>query len=288
VGRLYEDRRSSASVPDRSLRGEMHVMRPLIERFTTNPADPSSPVLFTISHAGAGAAAFFGLRKSLPGLIELAAIRLPGRESYLREPPIKNFKHAAQLVVTAIQSWHPARYAVFGQCSGALLAFEVVRELRRSDGLGPDHLFVASQSPPDEKLSDSRIERANYESFDEAALFRELTDLDLLPAEIEFGGAIWKIVAPAIRADLQLMADYKYSAEEPLETPITAICGNRDSHLSEKEISGWARQTREFAVCTVPSGHLVTKDASAAVGEIVLHRWNRQRLTDGSDRSLAE
>src|SRR6185312_10761207 len=97
------------------------------------PADTDPAVrLLCFAHAGGGASSFNGWRRALPDWVELVRVQLPGREDrkdgalYTRveELVADLFPHVATILDRPL--------AVYGHSMGALVAFEVVRELRRT------------------------------------------------------------------------------------------------------------------------------------------------------------
>jgi surfactin synthase thioesterase subunit len=102
-------------------------------------------------------------------------------------------------------------FAFFGHCSGALIAFELTRELRRRDAPLPLQLLATSQPAPrlsrippsgerelaEGLLHDAQTRVVYRQAPDNVALTRELLGLssveaDLLP-ELADGVALWKV-----------------------------------------------------------------------------------------------
>jgi surfactin synthase thioesterase subunit len=244
----------------------MHIMQPLVERFKKGDPSPDSPVLFAIPHAGAGASIFSGWRTRLPRDIEIAAIRLPGREKDISSPPHATVAAAVESIVEAIGAWHPQSLAIFGQCSGAILAFEVACEMSRRGWPAPDHVFVASQRSPEEREA-----RALHELTDRD-LFDFLRSMNTLPGGISIGDPLWDLLIPAIRADLEAMGDYTPHSRDTLESAITAIVGQDDTSMSTELVEGWRRYAPEsFQARQVVGGHLVS--SSPEIVNTILKLW---------------
>src|SRR6202035_2395188 len=92
--------------------------------------------------------AYRGWAAALPGDVEVCPVQLPGRESRLREPP---FVSAERLVLALADALHPhlaLPFAFFGHSMGAMLSFELARELRRRGRPLPVHLFVSGRRAP--------------------------------------------------------------------------------------------------------------------------------------------
>lgn len=61
--------------------------------------------------------------------VELCAIQPPGRESRLREPPYTRLAPLVQMLTQAVLPYCGVPFAVFGHSLGALVAFELARQL---------------------------------------------------------------------------------------------------------------------------------------------------------------
>src|SRR3712207_2603930 len=105
--------------------------------------------LFCFPYAGAGASSYAEWPRLLPPEIELIAVQLPGREDRIGEAPFTQVAPAVRTIGLALRPYLQGPFAFFGHSSGALLAFELARALRRRTGMQPAHLVLSSQPPPD-------------------------------------------------------------------------------------------------------------------------------------------
>jgi medium-chain acyl-[acyl-carrier-protein] hydrolase len=155
-------------------------------------------------------------------------------------------------------------FALFGHCSGALVAFELARALRRRGRDGPAHLAVASQPAP-------RLSLAPVEDADVWHLVQRGGRVD----ETVAGDAeVRDLLRPAIAADLRLTAEYRYVHEEPLAVPLTVFAGTADSTVGADALRAWQEETRGPFALTVLHGDHFFRDRSwsvlgRAVGEAV-------------------
>ncbi|MFD0746120.1 thioesterase II family protein [Phytohabitans flavus] len=105
-------------------------------------------VLFCLPYSGGGASMFHDWRAAFPTEIEIAPVRLPGREDRIAEP----IDLSPPAIAAAIAERVDRPYAVYGHSLGARLGFDVVRELRRLGARPPERLYVAAAVPPDEPV----------------------------------------------------------------------------------------------------------------------------------------
>src|SRR5688572_15756506 len=99
--------------------------------------------LFCFPYAGGGALGFRHWTNYLPSAIEVCPLQLPGRETRMREAAYDRVLPLAQKIAEAIGPSLDKPFAFFGHSMGALLCFELARELRRQRGVTPVKLYVS-------------------------------------------------------------------------------------------------------------------------------------------------
>jgi surfactin synthase thioesterase subunit len=87
--------------------------------------------LFCLPYAGGGASTYNTWNELLPRHAEVCAIELPGRESKSREAPFTAMAPLVDQLTDLIQPLLNIPFALFGHSMGALISFELARELRR-------------------------------------------------------------------------------------------------------------------------------------------------------------
>ena len=116
--------------------------------FTLRPNSPAEMRLLCFPSAGGGVAQLYSWFQGLPSSVELCPIQLPGREERRREPPFRRMDVLVADVADALEPALNIPYALFGHSLGALVAFELARELRRRRLPPPARLFVSSRGAP--------------------------------------------------------------------------------------------------------------------------------------------
>ena len=212
------------------------------------PAGCSSLICFP--WAGGGAAPFRDWAQWLPDDLGLWAARLPGREVRLAEPPIDEMERLVAVLADEVAASAPQPYALFGHCAGAVIAFELTRELRRRAAPLPVQLLAASQPAP-------RL--ARLEPTDERDLREGLRRLGGTSEAVLGNPELFELVRPAIEADLRLVENYVYVVDEPLDLPLT-VFGVQDDHAVElTSFETWREETTgPFAVVLLEGNHLFT------------------------------
>ncbi|UVT14309.1 MAG: thioesterase [Nitrospira sp.] len=196
--------------------------------------------LFCFPYAGAGASAFRNWADSefLPD-IEVCAVQLPGREARITEPPVGDLPQLVQMLRQAMEPYLDRPFAFFGHSIGALVSFELARELRRSGGIEPTHLFVSGCPAPHLPCSEQI-----YDLSEEGFLER-LYRFNGTPVEVLNHPELMHMMLPALRADFALRDRYLYREEPSLSCPITSFGGMSDVHVDALMLRGWRQHTRE-------------------------------------------
>jgi surfactin synthase thioesterase subunit len=214
------------------------------------PAPEARTTLVCVPWAGAGAAPFAPWGEWLAPQLEVWATRLRGRESRMSEPPADDVAD----VVEELADRFPLEgrpYALFGHCSGAVIAFELAHELVRRGAPRPELLAVASQPPPDQPRT-----LEGWEDDVEALLRNCEADFDDDPAVRE---DLLFLVRRVIEADVRASRGYHYRPRPPLEVPIAFFVASDDAQAEWTTGPGWSRQTADVATRHVlDADHLFT------------------------------
>lgn len=232
---------------------------------------PDAPVrLVGVPYAGGGASVFNGWHSGLPD-IELAAVRLPGRESRFGDPPFTRMGPLVADLADGIAAAADRPYALFGHSMGARVVFEVARRLRTLGGPQPRYLFVSGcraphlpPRPPTGHLTDPEF-------------VQELRDLGGAPPQFFAEPELVELLLPLLRADFAVLESYDYTAAAPLDIPVRAFCGDTDPHVSQAQAAAWSEHTSSrFGLTPVAGGHFYLGEQSAAllstIRDDLLHR----------------
>src|ERR1700709_2596152 len=99
--------------------------------------------LFCLPSAGGAANMFRPWASRLPDVIEVVAIEFAGRGARHAEPLLRDLRQAAACLASAIASLGDQPFAFFGHSMGAMLAYELARQLRGS-GREPVYAFLSA------------------------------------------------------------------------------------------------------------------------------------------------
>lgn len=217
------------------------------------PASAGLP-LYCLPHAGGGASAFRGWLGEVPG-VSVRPVQPPGRETRFREPPHDRMPTLVAGIADVVSTSGP--YAVYGHSLGALVAFELVRELRRRGEPLPVHLIVSGCAAP------------RYPA-DDLPLVGGMTDGELVEMLRALGGtpewlladrSMLDMVLPAVRGDFSVKETYSYTEEPPLPVPLTVLASTGDPRAAHAAQQAWAAETTaDFTLHTLAGGHFAVFD----------------------------
>jgi medium-chain acyl-[acyl-carrier-protein] hydrolase len=194
--------------------------------------------LFCFPYAGGNAAVFARWPRMFPDWVEICSLQYPGRGNRMREAPFTSLGPLALDISTAIEPLLDLPFAFFGHSMGALIAFELARELRKKQKGFPVHLFASASRAPQFRIRD----RIVY-NLPESEFIEELRRLNGTPAEVLENKELMELMLPLLRADFSVAQTYECHEQPPLSCPISAFGGEDDSSVSVPELEGWREQT---------------------------------------------
>jgi acyl transferase domain-containing protein/surfactin synthase thioesterase subunit len=220
------------------------------ENWFTIPRPNPQAVLrvFCFHDAGASALLFKDWENYLNDVTtELVLLEMPGRNRRMEEAPYLNPKSFLADFISVISPFLDKPYIFLGHSMGGVLAFEITRALRRK-GLGmPDALFLSSV-PELSVYENKRVDIQKLSNDELALMYPHLNGI----ADFEIRNLFINI----LRADLQLLYNYEFVREEPIDIPIVAIHGIGDDRVSSMQMHGWKDQTTgAFEFFSRPGGH---------------------------------
>ena len=214
--------------------------------------NPSATLrLLCVPYAGGGVAAFAPWAELLSPSIDLAIVRLPGRESRIREPFCPSAIEAAKLAAGEIAAFADLPCAVFGHSMGAVVAFEIARRLRQI-GRPPVMLGVSGWRGPS---LPERLPPLAHLPVDEFALAIQ-DRFGAVPRAVLEDRELLALLIPTLRADVGLVERYRYQSDLPLSCPIVAYGGDRRIHTRPNPICrpGGAKPAARTTSASFPAG----------------------------------
>jgi len=229
--------------------------------------------LFCFAYAGTGASIFRTWQDGLPADVEVCPVEFPGRGTRLMETPFTQLAPLVQGLAKALVPLLDKPFAFFGHSLGALVGFELARQLRRQSGLQPVRLFVSAHRAPQFPLRDRLIH-----ALPEVEFLFELRCMNGIPGKVLEEEELMQIMLPVLRADLGMYETYVYSAEPPLNCHISAFGGLQDCRVSRGHLEGWRDQTSaSFSLQMFPGDHFFWHPTQP----LLLNRLSQDLSRDG-------
>lgn len=231
-----------------------------------------SPRLYCLPHAGGSASKFGPWSRTLEG-IAVRPVQLPGRESRLGQTPYTRItalvRDLAQALISHERRLNQDSYAVYGHSLGALVGFELLRELRRLGAPAPVHFFVSGAPAPDDLAQDRDPPIALMSDEEVADLLRRIGGT---PEWLLRDRSALRLILPTFRADFEVKQSYVFHAAEPLDVPVTAIAATQDPRVEAERMGRWERHTaNRFDLLTVSGGHFAVLEQAETTHGIIRH-----------------
>jgi len=221
--------------------------------------------MFCFPYAGGGASIYRGWGALLPADIEVCPVQFPGRESRMRDKPFDRSGPMVQAAVEALQPYMNLPFVFFGHSMGAMLGFEVSRELRRRGQAQPLHLFVSGRRAPQMPAREEPI----YD-LPEPEFLVKLKELNGTPEEVLQHAELMNLLIPILRADFAVNETYPYTEEEPFDFGISAFGGLGDEDVTREDVAAWQDHTRgRFRMRMLPGDHFFIHGSKDLVLEAV-------------------
>jgi len=241
-------------------------VRDVLRRATDRVARDRRAALACLPFGGSGAS-FFRQWQALaaPGLA-IRGLRLPGREDRLREEPVTSISAAVDAVLTQALNLvdEYERVGLFGHSIGAILAFELARELERKRPGRVCRLFVSGSPGPHHRRHE-RITGLDDDTFVEQV--RQLAghrDVVLDDPEMR------AVLLPTLRADVEMHEAYVAAVDATVTIPVTVLRGGDDSLVSRDDSAGWADVTTGTVThVECAGGHMYLVDRPVDVVRVV-------------------
>ena len=235
--------------------------------FTVPPNGQAKIRLFCFPYAGGSSLIFRTWGKALGPSIAVCPAHLPGRERRLTEKPYTSARSLVDAVAEAIIPHLDRPFAFFGHSMGALISFELARQLRRLNMPSPLHLFLSGRAAPQRReFKESITYNLPAKEFAE-----ELRRLNGTPREVLEHQELMELMIPLLKADFEICQTYNYTQEPALDCPITAFGGLSDHEATGEMIDAWREQTtRSFRLCMMPGDHFFLHSAQDRILTILL------------------
>jgi Predicted thioesterase involved in non-ribosomal peptide biosynthesis len=230
--------------------------------------DPKARLyLFCFPYAGATAQIFNTWRAAFPPStgIQVCPVQYPGRGNRMHESLYTDCRLMVDAFLPYMLPLLDKPFALFGHSMGAIIAFEVVRALRRRGGPQPLHLFVSGRRAPQVPCREPHTFNLPDDEFTE-----ELRRLNGTPPEVLENPELMQLVLRIVRGDFALTQTYVYTKEPLLTCPISIFGGLYDIDVTREDLAAWCEQTEGTCSLRMFEGdHFFIRSAESALLKII-------------------
>jgi surfactin synthase thioesterase subunit len=206
--------------------------------------------LFCFPHAGGAATMFHSWPAALAPDVELLGVQLPGRSYRYAERPFVRMRPLIAELAPVIAPLLDLPFVLFGHSLGALVVFELTRQLRLLGTRLPSALIVSGRSAPHLPLP-----RALH-TLDDAQFRDALCERYDMARDLAGNQELMKIAMPALRADFEVIETWRYAEDAPFAMPLTVVAGRHDRAVSDAGLMAWRTHTTgPFACHRLPGRH---------------------------------
>lgn len=215
--------------------------------------------LFCFPYAGGNPWIFRSWSDGLPADVEVCAIQLPGRGTRLQESAFTRLAPLVQALAQGLLPLLDKPFAFFGHSLGALVSFELARQLRKQQWPEPVHVLVSACGAPQLLYHGPALH-----TLAEAEFLKALRRLNGTPRAVLENAELMQLLLPVLRADFAVYETYQYLPEPPLRCPISVFGGLQDSGVRRGDLEAWSAQTRAaFTLRMLPGAHFYLHSAES-------------------------
>lgn len=221
--------------------------------------------LFCFAHSGGGASFFRNWGESIGTDIDVYSLQLPGRENRRSEPPFTQFTPLIETLADVLLPYMDLPFAFFGHSLGALISFELARQLRRQGRRGPAQLFVSGRRAPHIPRLETSIV-----SLPDSEFIAEIQRFHGTAPEVLQNKEVMELFLPLLRADFSLYESFVYASERALHCPISVFGGDDDTEVSLENLMAWKVHTSSmFKLHIFPGDHFFLRKAEVQILQII-------------------
>lgn len=202
------------------------------------PPRPARLRLFCFPYAGGSPAIFRQWAAGLPPDVEVCPIQLPGRGSRFGERPFERLESLVTAAASALEPLLDRPFAFFGHSMGALVAFELARELRRRQGRSPVLLLLSAHEAPHRPPPLPPFSHLPDDDF----LVEVRDRYEGIPDEVLEEPELIALLLPVLRADIKALESHVVTPDTPLDCAVSCFGGSED-RLTREDLEAWREHT---------------------------------------------
>ncbi len=205
------------------------------EWFKQYPSSASAKLrIFCFPYAGGSAQVFSKWANKIPYPVDLFVLQSPGRGRRFNEKPIACLSTKVQILHREILPYTTLPYIFIGHSNGALLAYELARELQKSGNCHLQHIVLSAKRAPHLPRIREPIHQLPGPEF-----LARLKDYDYTPDEVLENQEFMELFLPMLRADFALSDTHQFVQKHPLQSDASLFWGQQDKDVPLADVLAW-------------------------------------------------
>ncbi|KWD10430.1 hypothetical protein WM34_16850 [Burkholderia ubonensis] len=203
--------------------------------------------------AGGSDASYADIARELGDAFAFTTLSLPGRGTTQHIPFYDDWPSLVDDLATEIARLDDgAPLFLFGHSLGALLAYEVARELEQRGGAQPAGVFLSGHPAPSrERATDAW--RQQTHALPDADFVEAVRRWGFFPDAVLDDADVARYVLPPLRADLRLAETYRHAHGSELRAPCAIYGGAADPSTTVDDLRAWRVHVSPHHACPVES-----------------------------------
>lgn len=190
--------------------------------------------IFCFPYAGGSAQLFSNWINQIHHPVEIFALQSPGRGRRFHEKPIACLNTKVRILHREILPHTDLPYLFIGHSNGALLAYELARELQKSGNCNLQHIVLSAKRAPHLP----RVRQAIHDLPKDQFMAR-LKDYNFTPDEVLDNQELMDMFLPMLRADFALSDTHEFKGNHLLQTNASLYWGTRDHDVPQADVMAW-------------------------------------------------
>lgn len=223
--------------------------------------------LFCFPYAGGSSAMYFRWKRFYANYpLDLIPVELSGRGRRMGDPLYPTVDEMIEDAFLQIRDHlNDGNYSLFGHSMGAMICYELCREIKKKGYPLPLHVFFSGRGAPHIDQRDK-----NYHLMPDDEFRSEVMKLGGTPPEFFSNPDLTAFFLPVLKNDFRLVAESpKYTVSERIDVDISVLTGREDD-LYPEQITGWKDVTTGKAgFHYFEGGHFFLHDAGEDIAYII-------------------
>lgn len=188
-------------------------------------------------YAGGSPSVFAPWKTEIPNSINFLPVLYPSRELRKNDPMPETIDDFVEEFVDQTMGLYEKDFILFGHCTGTLIAYKVLLEVRKRTGKEPICLIASGSESL--RFSMSRERKLGKKVLEDNALINQMLKYELVDPDTARSIIFQKYYLPIYQMDLRMLCTYEYIENEPLQCPIHVLYGDEDHTVREEALKDW-------------------------------------------------